>query len=179
MPSIGHLRFQVWSNIAYGAKGIQYFTYWTPTPGTWDFHDAPIKLDGTQSGTYELLQNLNRDIQRCAKIILEGRVVDVFLTEPLPKGTRAIDTSSPFAKIEGGAALVGLHVLPDGSRHALVVHRSIASSATLELTLAPWVEKVSAEHEVGGVRRVEIDGRKVKLELEAGAGVFLRIHPRG
>ncbi|UCD52928.1 MAG: hypothetical protein JSW27_09870, partial [Phycisphaerales bacterium] len=66
MPTLGHIRFQTWSNFAYGAKGLQYFTYWTPQPGTWDFHDAPIKLDGTRSATWEILKAFNEEVQACA-----------------------------------------------------------------------------------------------------------------
>ena len=31
-PTLASLRLQVYSNLAYGAQGIQYFTYWTPKP---------------------------------------------------------------------------------------------------------------------------------------------------
>jgi hypothetical protein len=112
MPTLGHIRFQAWSNFAYGAKGLQYFTYWTPQPGTWDFHDAPIKLDGTRSPTWEMLKAFNQEVQACADIILNSRAVAVYHTEPLPAGTRGLDKSSPFSHIEGGEAIVAVHQLP-------------------------------------------------------------------
>lgn len=115
MPTLGHIRLQAWSNFAYGAKGLQYFTYWTPKPGTWDFHDAPIRLDGTPSPTWELLKAFNQEVQACAEIILASRAVAVYHTEPLPAGTRGLDASSPFARIEGGG---GARRAPSTARRA-------------------------------------------------------------
>lgn len=175
MPALGHLRFQVWSNFAYGAKGLEYFTYWTPAPGRWDFHDAPIRLDGTRSETYELLSELDRDVQLCAGIIEGSRVAAVYHTAPLPDGTRGLDASSPFETIEGGEALVGVHVLPGGSRYALVVNRRFDAPAKLRLALAPWVTKVAYDHQVSGAKLTEESGRTVTLELEAGAAAFLSL----
>ncbi|MGE3310968.1 MAG: hypothetical protein AB7O66_13445 [Limisphaerales bacterium] len=176
-PTAGHVRLQAWSNFAYGARALQYFTYWTPNPGTWDFHDAPIRLDGSRSPTYDLLRAFNRDVQACADVLLRSRVTAVFHTEPLPAGTTAADAACPFQTIEGGPALVGLHVLPDDRRYALVVNRSPTEPATLRLTLRDEVRRVSWEHPVAGARLHESTNRVATLALEPGAAALLRIHP--
>lgn len=175
MPTLGHIRLQAWSNFAYGAKGLQYFTYWTPTPGTWDFHDAPIRVDGTRSPTYELLKALNQDVQACAEVILRGRVAGVYHSDPVPVGARGIDRSSPFSAIEGGEAVVALHLLPNGNRYALVVHRSVTAEATLKLALQEWVGSLTWEIKVKGVDLLGVVDRKVTLRLEPGAAAFFRL----
>jgi len=167
---------QVWSNFAYGAKGLQYFTYWTPTPGTWNFHDAPIKIDGTRSATYEMLKQFNRDVQACASIIMASRGTTVYHTEPRHNGTGGLDASCPFSKIEGGQALVGLHLMPDGERYALVVNRSFTTAAALQLTLQAWVKNVTWEHKVKGASFSGPTDGVVTLSLEPGAGAFLHLH---
>ncbi len=174
-PTLGHIRLQTWSNFAYGAKGLQYFTYWTPKPGTWDFHDAPIRLDGTPSPTWELLKAFNQEVQACADIILESRAVAVYHTEPLPAGTRGLDASSPFARIDGGEALVGLHQLPDGQRYALVVNRSFTKPVTLRLALQDWVRNVGWTQRAGGAQFLGLADRHATLRLEPGAAAFLRL----
>lgn len=173
MPSLGHIRFQAWSNFAYGAKGLQYFTYWTPSPGTWDFHDAPIRLDGTPSETWDTLKAFNREVQACADIILAGRAVAVYHSEPLPAGTRGLDKSSPFSSIEGGEAIVAIHQLPRGRRYALVVNRSFTQTVTLRLTLQDWVKDVSWPQQPGGAEFLGVADRRVTLRLEPGAAAFL------
>ena len=44
VPTIAQLRLQVFSDLAYGAQGIQYFTYWTPFDTTWNFNNGPLHL---------------------------------------------------------------------------------------------------------------------------------------
>ncbi len=176
MPTAGHIRLQAWSNFAYGARGLQYFTYWTPNPGTWDFHDAPIRLDGTRSPTYELLRDFHRDVQACADVILRSRVVAVHHTAPLPAGTQGLDAACPFRRIEGGEALVGLHLLPDGTRYALVVNRSFTRGVTLRLAPQTWVRDLTWDHPVRGVNFHAPKDGLARLELEPGAGAFLRLH---
>ncbi|MDR1524951.1 MAG: Ig-like domain-containing protein, partial [Tannerella sp.] len=43
IPTVGDLKLQMYSNLAYGAQALQYFTYWTPpASGNDNFHDGPI-----------------------------------------------------------------------------------------------------------------------------------------
>lgn len=175
MPTVAHVRLQAWSNFAYGARGLQYFTYWTPTPGTWDFHDAPIRADGTRSATYDLLREFNRDVQTCADVLMRSRVVGVFHSAPVPAGTRGLDVSCPFSEIRGGECIVGVHQIENGRRYALVVNRSLNRAGRIELALREWLRKVSSEHAVGGAAfRGAKDGSAV-IELEPGAGILLRL----
>ena len=46
VPNDAHIRFQIFSNLAYGAQGLQYFTYTTPLGTRWNFHNAPIDENG-------------------------------------------------------------------------------------------------------------------------------------
>jgi len=177
VPTLGHIRFQVWSNFAYGAKGLQYFTYWTPQPGTWDFHDAPIRLDGTRSPTWEILKAFNQEVQACAGIILNSRAVAVYHTEPLPAGTRGLDKSSPFSSIDGGEAIVAVHQLPNEERYALVVNRSFTQTVTLRLTLQDWVKNVRDTQRPPGAEFRTLTNRQATLHLPPGAPAFLRLNP--
>ena len=52
-PQLQHLRgLQAFSNLAYGAQAIQYFTYWTMKSDTWNFHEGPVGLDGKPCAVY-------------------------------------------------------------------------------------------------------------------------------
>lgn len=174
MPTVAHLRLQIWSNIAYGATGVQYFTYWTPEAGTWDFHDAPLRRDGSRSPTYALLQSMNREVQACAARILEDRVVAVFHTEPRPDGTQALDDSCPLARVTGGDALISVRQSHHGQRHLLVLNRSLTRAATLELTPQSWVRRLDRDRIPDGARWVGGSERTVSVHLEPGAAVWLR-----
>ena len=174
-PTEGSVRFQAWSNFAYGAKGLQYFTYWTPNPGTWDFHDAPIKLDGTRSAVYDLLQQFNKEIQRCAEILTDGRVVGVYHTAPLPTGTSPLDASCPVSSIDGGEAIVSVHRMPDGRRFIQLVNRCFTQPVVLSITPNSWIAKLEW-HELGtGAKLIGEDETGLTLALQPGATAFLRV----
>ncbi|MFH1740400.1 MAG: hypothetical protein ABIH23_15435, partial [bacterium] len=178
MPTDGHLRFQVWSIFAYGAKGLQYFTYWTPKPGTWDFHDAPIGLDGTRSPTYDLAKVLNADVQVYATLFMNSSVTAVYHTEPLPNGTKGLDESAPFTAVEGGEALIAVHVLPDKRRYAIVVNRSFTNPVHLTLTKNRNLKSIGrATLPTGAVHTLDVcaENPTFSLSLSAGDAALLEL----
>jgi hypothetical protein len=78
IPTLADLRLQVYSNLAYGAQGIQYFTYWTPQPGTWDFHDGPIDYDTQQkTETWYIVQQMSKEIKALSNVFLGAQVLQV------------------------------------------------------------------------------------------------------
>jgi len=78
MPTLASMRLQQYTNLAYGAQGLQYFTYWTPTPNEmWDFHSAPIEVDGTRTPVYDLVKQLNKELQARAGVFVNSKVLAV------------------------------------------------------------------------------------------------------
>ncbi len=93
VPTIGHLRLQMYSNLAYGAQALQYFTYWNPGTETWDFHKAPITQQGLRSQVYEKVRTLNQELQHRAHVFMGCRVQEVLhLGNTIPEGTRRMET---------------------------------------------------------------------------------------
>ena len=91
IPTIDHLRLQMYSNLAYGAQLLQYFTYWNPGSETWDFHQAPITQDGRRSPVYELVRAMNEEIQRRAFVWASCKVERVsHVAETIPEGTKPL-----------------------------------------------------------------------------------------
>ena len=81
VPTVEELRLQMFSNLAYGAQTLQYFTYWHPGEGTaWNFHDSPINLDGTRTVVYDRVQTVNREIHSMAHLFLGAKVLSVYHT---------------------------------------------------------------------------------------------------
>lgn len=76
IPSIQDLRLQVYSNLAYGAQCIQYFTYWTPSEEGGGFHDGPIDwYTGAKNPVYGIVQQMNREIIALSKVFLRAEVL--------------------------------------------------------------------------------------------------------
>jgi len=79
IPTLDDLRLQVYSNFAYGAQGIQYFTYWTPLAGDIeDFHDGPIDYNtGKKTVTWYTVQQMNNEIKALSYVFLGANVIQV------------------------------------------------------------------------------------------------------
>lgn len=62
-PTLEMLRLQIYSNLAYGAQAIQYFTFRTPPPDdTYDYHNGPITLEGQKTETYNIVRDMNSEL---------------------------------------------------------------------------------------------------------------------
>lgn len=125
VPTLAEIKLQVFSNLAYGAKGIQYFTYWTPSIDEGqDFHHGPIDF-GTHKRTevYDRMKEMNRDIKNLSSVFLNSKVVYVAHTgDTIPYGTKRLkelpDVITSF-ETEGEGAVVSL--LEKGKQSFLVV----------------------------------------------------------
>ena len=63
------IAFQVYTDLAYGAKGIQHFCYWQPLTSDGNgtvFTEAMISKDGQKTDIYEYAQAVNLEIQTFA-----------------------------------------------------------------------------------------------------------------
>ena len=95
--------FQVYTDLAYGAQGIQHFCYWQPLTddrGT-VFTEAMISKDGVKSDIYDYAQAVNLEIQTFANTFLnfEWQGTTNYLNE---EGTR----NAGFNMVNSAPALV-------------------------------------------------------------------------
>jgi hypothetical protein len=69
-------RWEAMHTLAYGAKGVLFFTYWKPDADpVWD--EAIIDLDGTPTRQYAEIQRINRDVQAIGKQLLKATSIGV------------------------------------------------------------------------------------------------------
>lgn len=145
IPTIDQLRVQMYSNLAYGAQLLQYFTYWNPGTETWDFHQAPVTQKGKRSTTYDLVREFNQELQRRASIWVGCQMQSVYhLGETIPAGTTRMTTlPSHFSmlKVEKGTALVS--TLVNGDKHyVMIVNTSPSRPAQLQIEVDGQVQRV-------------------------------------
>ena len=91
-PTIESLRLQIYSNLAYGAQAIEYFTYWNPKPtNEWDFHDAPIHFFGLRTKNYALVKRMNQELRGLLPLFDHAEVQTVNHIVKIPKGTTKLE----------------------------------------------------------------------------------------
>jgi hypothetical protein len=180
-PTAAELLWQINISLAYGAKGIQYFTYWTPEAARGEgFGPALITVDGRRTPRYAAARTINttwlRQVGRQLKPLVSESVVHAN-ESPLPNGTVAFTPTNLVTSIAGGAVVVGTFRSRDTSsdRWLLVANRSHSARARAVLTPnAANVGSVSVfepAHET--YRRREV--RPLQLELAPGAATLVQL----
>ena len=87
-PTLEMLRLQIYSNLAYGAQAIQYFTFRTPPQDdTYDYHNGPITLEGKKTETYNIVRDMNRELREVIPIFDGCTVERVEHLLEVPLGT--------------------------------------------------------------------------------------------
>lgn len=124
------MRLQIFTNLAYGAQGIQYFTYTTPGTETWNFHNAPIDDKSQRTEVWDRVAEINHEVQTLKGVFLGAEMIKVRHTgENLPAGTTALTTEDlpkQISKVEADGEGVVVSQLRNGTKHYLmVVNRDI------------------------------------------------------
>ncbi|MFA5817132.1 MAG: hypothetical protein WC865_16115 [Bacteroidales bacterium] len=145
IPTVAQLRLQVYSDLAYGAQGIQYFTYWTPLDTVWKFNNGPITPEGKRTGVYDRIKVVNKEIKDLSGVFLDARVISIAHTgSTIPAGTkRLIKLPQPIKdlKTEGTGAVVSV-LENGGNSYLVVVNRDFRNTMKLTIVCDTKVKKV-------------------------------------
>ncbi len=97
-PTEAGLRFQAFTTLAAGGRGISYFTYITPTSG--NYRLAPIDQFGNRTPTWDMLRRVNLQIHALAPTLVKLKSVGV-----LVDATRHVAESRHLAELSADAPL--------------------------------------------------------------------------
>jgi hypothetical protein len=173
-PDEADLRWQAYTTLAYGAKGILWFTYWTPpSDPQWRFRHAIINEKGMPSTKYTVLKDLHGRLRSLARTQMRLRSMGVYHTSPLPKGTVALDNRSPVVECDVEHVLLGW--LRDGQRrdYLWVVNRSFQQSRRVLLRLRTSVSEVGEVNQMDGLVQpatYDVSSRRLQTALLPGEG---------
>jgi hypothetical protein len=148
-PTIAELKLQVYSDLAYGAQGIAYFTYWTPLiKSKFNYRHGPITDDTKQrTEVYDRIQLVNKEIQNLSGVFMGAKLVSVAHTgDKIPKGTKAFQQQQLPKIIEkletvGDGAVVS-HLQNGIHDFLVIVNRDFAKSMQLTIKGDDQLKKV-------------------------------------
>jgi hypothetical protein len=135
-PTEGHIRWQMMNNLAYGAQGLQYFTY---------AHDAAmVRSDGTTTPTWEIARRVNRYVHQLAPVLKQLRNVGTFRTGSLWSSTRHLHRSHlpSFIECEGDPVSIGCFLDGIERVHLMVVNGSPCDWSRITLKVNVDTEKL-------------------------------------
>ncbi len=183
-PTQAELAWQVNVALAYGCKGIQYFTYWTPVerPDHF-FYEALITKQGCPSKVYGWAWELNRchlqPVGRELKHLVSRAAVHAN-EATLPFGTErfAAAGSDVLASTSGSAVVLGeFRSEPiDNTRWLFVANRSYTATANARLALKPEVSSVETFVATSAsYQPTPLVGRAFDVSVPPGGGKLFRL----
>jgi hypothetical protein len=141
-PSDATLSLQAYSTIAYGGRGIEYFTYFSPKVG--NFRLAPVDQFGHRTATWYKLRRLNSQILELAPWLIKLHNTGIYHSAPLPEGAAPI-AQSPLLKQVRATTFQSPPVAPeyligefrDGEGHPflMIVNKSLEYSMRYAIDL--------------------------------------------
>jgi hypothetical protein len=188
-PSPADLRWQVYTTLAYGGKGIAYFTYWTLDVE--NYRSGIISVYGHRTEKYRAVQQLNWELQNLGPHLLG--LTSVSVAHWTPDGRAGSDGGPDglVASVSGGAFVVGEFRDAMGTPWLMVVNADREHSAWTTLTLrAPEAEVQEVGRSDGALRSIArdqgvdavlryADGLVVHFWLAPADGRLLRVGALG
>ena len=186
-PSASDLRWKQFTNLAYGAKGLWYFTYWAPPDWPRWIDRAIVTAAGEPTDLWAEAKAINDEVNRLGEVLLSltstavGHLDPLEGAEPFEPGTHWLADVEVLAG--GGDVVVGLFVDDAGDDYALLVNGRHAPDAapadlpqTLRLTFAPDVRAATVlSHLDATPGPLPLDARnRATITIPGGTGLLLR-----
>jgi hypothetical protein len=168
-PSAADLRFEVYSSLAYGARGIAYFTYFASETG--NYRMAPIDQFGHETATWGHMRSVNLQVQKLAPTLLQLTSDEVYHFGSVPAGSHGPSTNSLVTAADG-QILVGDFTHKDGTRYVMLVNKDVLKSIPCWPKFRHAPAKVQKVSPYSG-RLSAYEGENIWLA--PGAGVLLKL----
>ncbi len=141
-PTPAGFRFQAYTSLAYGARGISYFTYFSPEIG--NYRLAPIDQFGNKTPTWYMLREVNLALHNLAPIYCGLKSINVFHQGNVPEGSNDESAAQLVKELtwtphiqthpEQIGAVVGEFQDEDGVPYVMVVNKSLHDDVAFDIT---------------------------------------------
>jgi len=137
VPTLAELRLQIFVNLAYGAQGIEY----------WSFRGfgSPLDAQGKRTVVYDRLQKISNEIQNYSGVFMGAKVVSVEQTGlNIPSETtrlKQLPVSIKLLETVGDGAVVSV-LENNGNSFLVIVNRDFKNTMKLVIYTDETVKKV-------------------------------------
>lgn len=122
----GRIRLQAFSNIAYGAQGIQYFTYTVPKGCESSILDTSYK----PTALYDIVKGVNYEIQRLSKYLLGSSVLGVWHFDSIKAEDISLDIEM---NINSKGKFIFSLIGKEESRFLMIVNKDFGNTQYLDI----------------------------------------------
>ncbi|HUZ47044.1 MAG TPA: hypothetical protein VMW54_10450 [Terriglobia bacterium] len=141
-PSAATFDLQAYSTMAYGGRGIAYFTYFSPAHG--NFRDSPVDQFGDRTATWDQLRLINKQIRTLAPWLARLRSTGVYHSDPVPEGEKPMSESRLVKDVVAhnhlkpsapAPYLIGEFMGSDGHPFLMFVNKDLGNSISYAIHL--------------------------------------------
>ena len=178
-PTEAQIRWQIYSSIAYGAKGVLYFCYWTPGKGAGGGGEFPkggaiITAEGLRTRHYDQAKRINAGLKNLGPTLMKLTSADMIRVKPGDDPAKALEGSPVRNITKGGDYLIGVFKHSDGRRAVLINNYdyNYTTWPTVEFD-APdrkVIELDAADGKEKAVRDDSPEMPRLQIGLDAGEG---------
>ena len=172
-PTEAQLRWQIYTSIAYGAKGVLYFCYWTPQGGEFPKGGALITAEGRKTRHYREAMQINHGIKNLGPTLMRLTSTGIHRIRP-DDDPGSVLRDTPITQLTKGDYLVGVFKHADGRRAVLLNNYSFAYTAWATIGFDVAAGQVREVCQATGKEIPLVDDSPamegVQVALDSGAG---------
>ncbi len=117
-----HVRVQLFCSLAFGARGVQYFSYRPPARSSARHGDALLDDEGDVTQAFIYCRDINHELHALAPILLDLRPTGVYFSETNRFGVPQLVPGLPITKIDSPVILSGFFTGPNDRKFVMVVN---------------------------------------------------------
>ncbi|MHB9034385.1 MAG: hypothetical protein ACYC6L_15235 [Anaerolineae bacterium] len=185
-PTPADLRYGVYTTLAYGGKGLSYYTYWTEEG--YGFREGPLDKFGNRTPLFDIIRQLNLEMQHLGPWLNTLVSTRVRHWPDAPVGARLLDGGGIVQEISGGEFVIGEFSDTRGLPWLMVTNRSREHSAWVTLKLRTPLREIAEVARSSGLLRpiardqgtraaaAHEDGMVVQFWLAPADGRLMRLN---
>ena len=165
LPTAAEMRFQVYATLAYGGKGISYYTLWSRGLRC----GAVFSISGRPGRLYHVVRSLNRELKTLGSRLLDLTCQGVYRGDRQPPGRYVSNLS-----VEGNSneCIVGEFTNACGVPHAILTNGNVLSTLRVTLTFGKHIGRIYELDRHDGLEKLlaKSDRGAVRLTLSLAPG---------
>ncbi|MEN8202833.1 MAG: hypothetical protein ABFS28_09580 [Bacteroidota bacterium] len=184
VPGRAEILWQVNTALAYGARGVGWFNYWTPEPGMGlphvegatapiieHYYKGMIDREGNPTEVYQHVSEVNHYLKRVDKVLKDWELSDVSRWE----SGKQVEGKALFVKSAGGTPDIVIGTFRKDQEIRLVIsNASCEQAATCSLEMIPGFEIASAIDSINAGPGPD-EGTLSSWEIKPGGAVILQV----
>ena len=127
-PTESQIRWQIYTSLAYGAKGILYFCYWTPPGAEFRRGGALVNAAGNPTRHYRQASGINANLKHLGPTLMQLTSEGVYRVSP-STNPAVVLRASPLKSLTPGDYLIGVFKHTDGRTAMLLNNYSYCYTA--------------------------------------------------